>query len=67
MFSLKICPIVNPRERFLYEYNFFDQWEHEIRVEQIHPFDSQKQYPLCIGGPTRPPLNNALTRRDFWL
>lgn len=44
-----------PRERFLYEYNFFDQWEHEIRVEQILPFDSQKQYPICIGGANAAP------------
>jgi len=43
------------RERFLYEYDFFDQWEHEIRIEQILPFDSQKQYPICIGGANAAP------------
>jgi len=44
-----------PRERFLYEYDFFDQWEHEIRIEQILPFDAKKQYPICIGGANAAP------------
>lgn len=38
------------RERFLYEYDFIDQWEHEIRVEEILPFDPIKIYPVCTGG-----------------
>jgi hypothetical protein len=37
-------------ERFLYEYDFIDQWEHEIRVEKILPIDADKTYPACIGG-----------------
>lgn len=44
-----------PRERFLYEYNFIDQWEHEIRVEQSLPFDAKKRYPFCIGGANAAP------------
>lgn len=39
-----------PCERFLYEYDFIDQWEHDIWVEQIRPVDSNQPYPLCIGG-----------------
>jgi hypothetical protein len=37
-------------ERFLYEYDFNDNWEHEFRVEQILPLEPQRVYPLCIGG-----------------
>ena len=37
-------------EKFIYEYNFFSAWEHEIRLEKILPFGSKKTYPLCIGG-----------------
>jgi len=37
-------------ERFLYEYDFTDQWRHQIRVENILDFDPHKDYPLCIGG-----------------
>jgi Plasmid pRiA4b ORF-3-like protein len=37
-------------ERFLYEYDFGDQWEHEVRVEKILPFEARRKYPVCIGG-----------------
>jgi hypothetical protein len=37
-------------ERFLYEYDFGDQWEHQIRLERIRPFDPKRAYPICIGG-----------------
>lgn len=37
-------------ERFLYEYNFFDQWEVEIRIEKILAADAGKSYPVCIDG-----------------
>jgi len=40
----------HPRERFFYEYDFYDHWVHEIRIEQILPLDSARSYPLCIGG-----------------
>ena len=38
------------RERFLYEYDFNDKWEHEVRVEQILPLEPQRIYPVCSGG-----------------
>jgi hypothetical protein len=37
-------------ERFLYEYDFGDLWQHEIRVEKQLPLDSNKTYPVCISG-----------------
>jgi hypothetical protein len=43
------------RERFLYEYDFGDRWEHEVRFEQKLPLDPKKSYPLCIGGSRRCP------------
>jgi hypothetical protein len=38
------------RERFLYEYDFGDRWQHDIRVEQIVGADAKRSYPVCIGG-----------------
>jgi hypothetical protein len=38
------------RERFVYEYDFIDGWQHDLRLEQILPLDSRRDYPLCIGG-----------------
>ena len=37
-------------EWFLYEYDFTDQWRHQIRIENILEYDPRKDYPLCIGG-----------------
>jgi len=38
------------RERFLYEYDFGDLWQHEIRLEKRLPIDPKKKYPICVGG-----------------
>jgi len=38
------------KARFLYEYDFGDFWQHEIRVEKKLPLDPKKTYPVCIGG-----------------
>ena len=34
-----------PKERFLYEYDFIDEWTFDIRLEQILPLDPRKHYP----------------------
>lgn len=39
-----------PKERFLYEYDFGDEWEHDIRLERTLPFDPSRTYPVCIAG-----------------
>ncbi len=38
------------KERFSYEYDFGDSWEHKILVEKILPRAPEEQYPRCIGG-----------------
>ncbi len=38
------------RERFLYEYDFGDNWQHQIRVETILTPESNCFYPVCISG-----------------
>jgi hypothetical protein len=38
------------RERFLYEYDFGDLWQHEIRVEKKLSVQPKRHYPTCIGG-----------------
>ena len=37
-------------ERFIYEYNFNDDWELEIRVEKILTTNKNQSYPICISG-----------------
>lgn len=48
-----------PKERFIYEYNFFDNWQYEIRVEQRLSMDAKKTYPLCIGGGRAAPIEDC--------
>jgi len=44
------------KERWTYEYDLADWWQHEIRLEQILPFDPAKRYPICLAGKRRAPL-----------
>ena len=49
-FHFRLC------ERFLYEYDFGDLWQHDIRVEKKLSAQSKRRYPTCIGGQrTAPP------------
>lgn len=36
--------------KIIYEYDFGDSWEHEIRLEKAEPFDPARPEPLCLGG-----------------
>jgi hypothetical protein len=46
-------------ERFVYEYSFFEWWQHEIRLEQILPYQPRKQYPICTGGGRAAPREDS--------
>src|SRR5713226_1476920 len=37
-------------ERFMYEYDFTDGWQHDMRVERILPLEPRRRYPVCSGG-----------------
>src|SRR6266508_3368413 len=37
-------------ERFLYEYDFGDWWQHEVRIERRLPLEKKRIYPVCTGG-----------------
>jgi hypothetical protein len=42
-------------EHFLYEYDFGDCWQHEVRVEARLALETKRTYPGCIGGQRRIP------------
>ena len=47
----QVYQILNqPGDKFVYEYDFGDGWEHEILLEEILASDSDKTYPFCIKG-----------------
>ena len=41
---------LHPGERFSYFYNFIDDWECEVRLEEVRPLELGRTYPVCIGG-----------------
>ena len=38
------------RAKFRYEYDFGDDWQHEILVEKIAPPEPGRRYPICLAG-----------------
>lgn len=38
------------KQKFLYVYDFGDNWEHVILVETILPMDEKTRYPICLAG-----------------
>jgi hypothetical protein len=37
-------------ERFLYEYDFGDLWQHQVRIEKRLEIETSRSYPVCVGG-----------------
>src|ERR1700752_3450903 len=37
-------------ERFLYEYDFGDLWQHQVRIEKRSEIGTSRSYPVCVGG-----------------
>jgi Plasmid pRiA4b ORF-3-like protein len=37
-------------ERFLYEYDFNDLWQLQVRLEERSTIDPKRPYPVCVGG-----------------
>src|SRR5436190_5039094 len=38
------------KRKFIYEYDFGDGWEHEVKVEKVLPPDASFKHPVCLGG-----------------
>ena len=52
-------------ERFLYEYDFIDDWQHQVRVEAFLDPDPRKKYPICINGRRANPPEDCGGTRAF--
>jgi hypothetical protein len=63
-------------DTFTYDYDFGDNWEHEIRVEKIEEPSSTYTYPSCTEGKRACPpedcggphlYDNAITNQSIWI
>ena len=50
-------------ERFRYVYNYYAQWQCDIRLESTLPFDTTRFYPVCTGGKWPAPPEHV---QDAW-
>ena len=50
-------------KRFLYVYDFGDDWAHEVAVEKIVVGNSGSERPLCLRGKRHRPPEDAVARR----
>jgi prevent-host-death family protein len=48
--KVKLEDILGEKSKFLYTYDFGDDWQHEIVVEKVLPIDPQVRYPICLKG-----------------
>ena len=49
--KMKLCDLAPAvKSNFIYEYDFGDGWEHEIKVVKIGPPVEGVKYPVCIAG-----------------
>ena len=44
------CFQFREREKFLYEYDFTDGWQHQLRIEAIHSPEHPLTVPVCLAG-----------------
>jgi hypothetical protein len=42
--------ITEPKQTFLYDYDFGDNWDHVVTLEKILPAAPAVKYPLCLDG-----------------
>ncbi|MEO1350269.1 MAG: plasmid pRiA4b ORF-3 family protein [Cyanobacteria bacterium J06635_15] len=53
------------REKFRYEYDFTDRWQHQLQVEAIQSLDQPLSAPICITGKRAAPPENCGGPRAF--
>jgi hypothetical protein len=46
----EVLPVQNRRPRFQYEYDFGDEWIHQLIVEERFPAEKGVKYPFCLAG-----------------
>src|SRR5262249_8648999 len=57
------------KDKFLYEYDFGDSWDHELRIEKVLPLEAGKRYPVWLRGKHACPPEDCVASgamRDFW-
>lgn len=54
-------------ERFLYEHDFSDLRQHQVRFEKTRPIEARKTYPECGGAPAPRHRKTVAAHRRIWI
>jgi len=49
-FDVTLADLVGEGDTFLYDYDFGDGWEHELKIEQVLASEAGARYPRCLAG-----------------
>lgn len=47
---VRLDQIAGEGDKLIYEYDFGDGWEHELKIEKAFPAEAAVHYPRCTGG-----------------
>ena len=48
--KVRLDSIVDEGGTLVYEYDFGDGWEHDLKIEKVIPAEAKTRYPLCLAG-----------------
>jgi hypothetical protein len=48
--DFRLHDVAQEGSRLAYEYDFGDNWQHELLIERIHPAEDGAPYPRCLEG-----------------
>lgn len=48
--NVRLDQIAAQGDKLIYEYDFGDGWEHELKIEKVLPAEKGQRYPACLAG-----------------
>lgn len=48
--NVRLDQLAGEGKRLIYEYDFGDGWEHELKIEKVLPVEKGIHYPRCLAG-----------------
>ena len=61
--NVRLDKIASAGSSFIYDYDFGDSWEHELKIEKVLPAEPGAHYPVCLDGQrTCPPEDCEIGR-----